>query len=201
MRPIALALACLALAPAPTTADDAGFRPLFDGKSLDGWTPVNTRANFKVKDGVLVMDKGSGWLATDDTFADFELRLRYRFVTPGADSGVFIRSSREGKNWTSKGYQVQNMDNETLGKFVGMGVKVKGDHKAERVKGAKKPAGEWNELAIVVRGKRGEVTLNGEVVASSDDLTLESGHIGLQAEGGVLEFERIEIKPLTGDDR
>lgn len=173
-----------------------GFTALFDGKSLDGWKPVNTRDNFLVRDGLLVMNRGSGWLATEKSFGDFELRLRYRFVTPGVDSGIFIRSSLEGKNWTSKGYQVQNMDNETLGMVVGMGLKVKGEKKPEVVKQAKKPSGEWNELTIVARGTHAEVTLNGKVVATSDDLQVRDGHIGLQAEGGILEFERIDIKPL-----
>ena len=42
-----------------------------------------------------------------------------------------------------------------------------------------------------------EVKLNGETIATSDDLAVPEGHIGLQAEGGVLEFQRIDVKPLT----
>src|SRR5262249_45466632 len=86
---------------------DDGFTPLFDGKTLDGWKMINTKDNFFVKDGVLVMSKGKGWLATEKSFGDFELRVRYRFVTPGADSGIFIRSGLEGTNWTNHGYQIQ----------------------------------------------------------------------------------------------
>ena len=60
---------------APGLADDRktpeGFTPLFDGKSLDGWRMVNTKDNFLVRDGLLVMNKGSGWLATEKSFADF----------------------------------------------------------------------------------------------------------------------------------
>jgi hypothetical protein len=200
MNPLSIALLLLLPAP-PALADDKpgppeGFTPLFDGKGLDGWKMVNTKENFYVKDGVLVMDRGKGWLATEKTFGDFELRLRYRFVTPGADSGVFIRSSLEGKNWTSRGYQVQNMDNETLGMVVGMGLKIKGVKKPEVVKRVKKPAGRWMTLDIVARGKDCTVTLDGETVATSDDLQVADGHIGLQAEGGILEFQRIDIKPL-----
>src|SRR3954447_13391310 len=95
MRKLLAPLAAVALA-LPALADDKGppegFTPLFDGKTLDGWQMVNTKDNFVVRDGLLVMNKGKGWLATDKTYGDFELRLRYRFVTPGADSGVFIRS-------------------------------------------------------------------------------------------------------------
>src|SRR5262249_6306157 len=139
-------------------------------------------------------------LAAEKSFADFELRLRYRFITPGADSGVFIRSSLEGKNWSNRGYQVQNMDNETLGMVVGMGVRVKGERKPDLVKQINKPGGEWLNLTIIVRGKHVDVLLDGQQVATSDDLTLNDGHIGLQAEGGVIEFERIDIKPLAHGD-
>ncbi len=184
------------IASAAAPIDDEQFQPLFNGKSLDGWKMVNTKDNFLVKDGILVMDRGKGWLATEKTYGDFVLKVRYRFVTPGADSGIFIRSSLEGNNWTNRGYQIQNMDNQTLGKIVGMGVKVAGEHKTDVLKDQKKPAGEWMDLTITAKGTHGEVALGGETIATSDDLQLHDGHIGLQAEGGVLEFERIEIQSL-----
>jgi hypothetical protein len=198
----ALALFLCLLATAFAIADDRGapegFTPLFDGKTLDGWKMVNTSDNFLVRDGLLVMNRGKGWLATEKTFGDFELRLRYRFITPGTDSGVFIRAGLEGKNWTSKGYQIQNMDNQTLGQVIGMGVKVaKQEHQPDLVRQIKKPPGEWQDLTIRASGKDVQVALNGKPVASSDSLTLTEGHIGLQAEGGIIEFERIDIKPLS----
>jgi dipeptidyl aminopeptidase/acylaminoacyl peptidase len=189
----------IAAFPADDPKAPEGFIPLFDGKTLNGWRMVNTKDNFYVRDGRLVMNKGNGWLATEKTFADFELRLRYRFLTPGADSGVFIRSSLEGKNWTNRGYQIQNMDNETLGMVVGMGVKVKAERKPDLVKQIKKPAGEWLNLTIIAQGHHVDVLLEGQQVATSDDLTLKDGHIGLQAEGGIIEFERIDLKPLDSD--
>jgi hypothetical protein len=203
MRRVLAPFACLLFLALPAWAAEPGppegFTALFDGKTLDGWKMVNTQGNFLVKDGVLVMDRGKGWLATEKTFGDFELGIRYRFVTPGADSGVFIRASLEGKNWTNRGYQIQNMDNETLGRVIGMGVKIPKDNQksdADRVRSLKKPAGEWMDLVIRATGKNVSVSLNGENVASADNLELLDGHIGLQAEGGVLEFERIDIKPL-----
>ncbi len=167
---------------------------LFNGKDLKGWKPVNTKDNFVVKDGVLVMDRGSGWLATEKTYKDFELTLVYRFVTPGADSGVFIRSGLEGKNWTSRGYQIQNMDNETIGRVVSMGKPVEGNlHTAQLAKSARHKSGQWNQLVILARGEDVVVTLNGTPIASAR-IDREAGHIGLQAEGGVLEFREIQLR-------
>lgn len=190
---ILLAVALIVSGPAVAADREPppGFTALFNGRSLEGWSMVNTKDNFFVKDGILVLNKGAGWLASDKSFADFELRIRYRFVTPGTDSGIFIRAGLEGKNWPSQGYQIQNMDNLTLGKVV----RVKGNHNVEALKRVKKATGEWQELTIVARGKSAKVSLNGEEIASTDDLSLPEGRIGLQAEGGILEFERIDIKP------
>lgn len=189
-------IVAVALHTVPAVAEDRaappGFTALFDGKSLDGWKMVNTKDNFFVRDGILVLNKGAGWLATDKTFGDFELRVRYRFVTPGTDSGIFIRAGLEGKNWPSKAHQVQNMDNLTLGRIGG----AKGLHKADVLKRVKKPTGDWQDLTIVAKGKSAHVWLNGEEIASTDELKYAEGHIGLQAEGGILEFETIAVKAL-----
>jgi hypothetical protein len=196
---LALVLAALPALAEDRPAPPEGFTPLFDGATLEGWKPVNTRDNFLVKDGVLVMDRGRGWLATETPYADFDLRIRYRFVTPGADSGIFIRSDLEGKNWTSRGYQIQNMDNQTLGTVVSMGRPVRQkEHRPDRVRELKRPAGEWMVLTIEARGPSVRVLLDGQEIASGQ-IEPTSGHIGLQAEGGVLEFERIDIRPHPGD--
>jgi hypothetical protein len=198
---LATAFLLVLLSSASALSDDRpaapeGFASLFDGKTLDGWKTVNTKDNFLVKDGILVMNRGGGWLATEKPYKDFELRVRYRFVTPGADSGIFIRSGLEGKNWTSKGYQIQNMDNQTLGSVIGMGLPVKAKaHKPDLVKEIKKPSGEWLDLVILAKGPGVRVSLNGQEVATGEIADAE-GHIGLQAEGGILEFQRIDLRPL-----
>ncbi|WP_406695734.1 DUF1080 domain-containing protein [Singulisphaera sp. Ch08] len=193
---ISLLLSLALLVSVPANAADhelpPGFTALFNGRSLEGWSMVNTKDNFFVKDGILVLNKGEGWLASDKTFSDFELRIRYRFVTPGTDSGVYIRAGLEGKNWPSQGYQIQNMDDLSLGKVV----RVKGNHNVDVLKRVKKATGEWQLMTIVARGKSATIALNGEEVASTENLTLLNGRVGLQAERGILEFERIDIKPL-----
>jgi hypothetical protein len=91
------------------------------------------------------------------------------------------------------------MDNHTLGQVIGMGVKVAKEDRTfdeELVKKVKKPAGEWLDLTIRATGKTVKVSLNGQEVATGDNLSVLDGHIGLQAEGGVIEFQRIDIKPL-----
>lgn len=80
-------------------ADDPAkenWRPLFNGKDLDGWTPkikgydygVNHADTFRVEDGLLKVrydkytkfDENFGHLFYKDKFSHYRLRVEYRFV-------------------------------------------------------------------------------------------------------------------------
>src|SRR6059036_2950125 len=87
---------------------EPGFTSLFNGKDLDGWHVMN-KGQFSVKQGVILLNKGSGWLRSDKEYKDFELRMDFRFLDKGANSGIFIRASKEGSNYPAKNYQVQTM--------------------------------------------------------------------------------------------
>ena len=64
-----------------TLADlESGFKPLFNGKSLDGWTTVGKVGDgYKVENNVIVCPKkGGGNLLTEKEYANFILRLEFR---------------------------------------------------------------------------------------------------------------------------
>src|SRR4051794_8349177 len=92
---ILLLVPLAALAADDKPALEPGFTSLFNGKDLDGWHVMND-GQFSVKEGVIFLNKGSGWLRFDKEYKDFELRLDLRFLNKGADSGIFIRSGKEG---------------------------------------------------------------------------------------------------------
>lgn len=67
---------------------------LFDGKTLNGWVLENTTAEkIVVKDGVIRVEQGSGWLRSNREFKDFVLTLEFRFLNVEANSGVYIRTA------------------------------------------------------------------------------------------------------------
>ncbi len=75
-----------------------GFELLFDGKTLNHWhsiRPPSGGASWKVRKGILTWEKGGSWLATDETYYDFVLRLEYR-TAAGTNSGIFLRAGAEG---------------------------------------------------------------------------------------------------------
>src|SRR4051794_20208077 len=62
---------------------------IFNGKSLNGWTPIGN-ANWKLANGVVQADKGVGFLVSSGKYADYQLRAEI-WVDDPANSGIFIR--------------------------------------------------------------------------------------------------------------
>jgi hypothetical protein len=93
---LALPLLGLPASPAQEAKKDADWVQLFDGKTLDGWTPKvkgyelgdNHADTFRVKDGAIAVnydkydDFGGkfGHLFYKDKFSHYRLRVEYRFV-------------------------------------------------------------------------------------------------------------------------
>jgi hypothetical protein len=104
-------LAARADLPKPETFDDAGFTPIFDGKTLTGWsvsaktghsaTSKHTSGGkWEVKDGAIVGSQdapGNGGIAiTDRGYGDFEVALQMNNDF-GPDSGLFLRTDDRGR--------------------------------------------------------------------------------------------------------
>ncbi len=171
---------------------EEGFVSLFDGKTLNGWHLMNGAA-FVVEGGVLKHGTGHGWLRSDKEYADFILRLEFRFLKPAQDGGVFLRAGNEGKDWPDRKYEVQVENTRRMAMIFGTSHELN----AELVQKVLKPDGEWNEYDIKVVGSTIEVRLNGELVSSTKSAdALKRGYIGLQGENGLHEYRHIRIKDL-----
>lgn len=218
--PTSLIAVCLLMFTAPAMAQDAktkpgekGFVALFDGKGLTGWKLVRGHGpGYIVKDGVLVCPAdGGGNLLTEKEYSNFVFRFEFK-TEPGGNNGVGIRAPLEG-DAAYQGMEIQILDDGHL--------KYKGKIKSEQHHGSVydvipartgflKPAGEWNEEEIMVRGSRIRVTLNGAIILDADlnnvreEATLKkhpglknkSGRIGFLGHGSLVEFRNIRIKAL-----
>lgn len=190
-RPWATAL-LLAVCCGVTNADKDKFVSLFDGKTLDGWHVMN-KAKFEAKDGVIQLRGGSGWLRSDKEYEDFELSLEVRWLKAKQDSGVFLRASKEGNNWPERRYEVQCENSARVAMLFGAKYALDKEKAAKALKGVN----EWNAFEIKCVGSRCEVKLNGELVCTSDDLKRSKGYLGLQGEGGHLDFRNVRIKVIA----
>lgn len=126
MRYAMLLTACLlvtALA-VPIRADDTGFRPIFDGQTLDGWD--GNPDFWRVEDGAIVGQTTAENPTKGNTFliwrggepGDFELKVEFKLVN--GNSGIQVRSFEkpdEWGKWVVGGYQP---DIEDSGRFMGI---------------------------------------------------------------------------------
>jgi hypothetical protein len=116
-----LALFVMFLIARGAVAADDGFKPIFDGKTLEGWEG-DTKL-WRVEDGTITGQTTAENPAPHNTFliwrggkpADFKLKLDFRMPDAGfANSGVQYRSREEPEKvgkWVVGGYQA-DMDGE-----------------------------------------------------------------------------------------
>ena len=90
-RSLPLGLALL-LSLAAVAAVEDGFSPLFNGKDLSGWVPVNTApSTWSVRDGMLICSgKPIGELRTDRMYQNFIMEVEWRHMKPRGNAGIFV---------------------------------------------------------------------------------------------------------------
>jgi hypothetical protein len=184
----ALSLAALLCLASGLHAGD--WKPLFNGKDLEGWHQVNGTAPFAVKDGAIVgttVEKSpNSFLATKDLFGDFILEFEVR-MEPGRtfNSGVQFRSLSlpDYQNGRVHGYQVE-IDPSERGYSGGI--------YDEARRGWLYPVnlnppalrlfrvGEWNHYRIEAIGNSLRTWVNGKPVAHVEDATTPRGFIAVQ---------------------
>jgi len=193
-----------------------GWKLLFNGKDLSGWTIMGDPDSWSVEDGTLYCKgKGGGMIYADGIYKNFELKLDFK-LTPKANSGVFFRIW--GKNDpVQTGIEVQILDS--------YGVEKPSRHDCGAIydiqapsENAVKPPGEWNSYHIICKDTHITVYLNGKKVNEVDlskwtephrnpdgtpnkfkypyNQMTRPGYIALQNHGNPLWFRNIKVKPL-----
>jgi len=203
MNKLLIASAIFALlAGCTTTNNPPKSISLFNGTNLDNWV-IENDAQFSVQNGVLKVNRGTGWLRSAGVFANFTLVMEFRFLETEANSGIFVRtgptSNNDENGWPNNGYQVQCMDIITgkapLATMIPYGAPPfasKSD--LDALAKVYKPPGQWQTYEITCAGETLEVRLNGTLITTATSIKNLQGHIGIQAEHGLLEFRKIDVK-------
>ncbi|MGL5547133.1 MAG: 3-keto-disaccharide hydrolase [Tannerellaceae bacterium] len=185
-----LCLALLGLSSFSFAADD-GWRTLFNGKDLSGFTQLNGKAPFFVKDGCLVGKSVKGepnsFLATTETFKDFILEFEMKCDT-SLNSGVQFRSESlpTYQNGRVHGYQceIDPSDRAWSGGVYDearRGWLASLENNLEGQKAYKKHG--WNKYRIEADGNMIRIWLNGVNTANLYDNETPEGFIAFQVHG------------------
>lgn len=174
----------------PRAQADAGWITLFDGSHANDWTPIGN-ANWRLVDGLVQADVGSGFLVSKKSYTDFEIRAEF-WVDSDANSGIFLRCADPTKVTAENAYEVNIFDKRPDPSY-GTGAIVN----VAKIGNMIKAGGQWNTYEITARGPVLTVTLNGvRTVDGVRDSRLASGPIALQYAGGTVKFRKVQIKPL-----
>lgn len=200
--------------PQPAGADDAGFAPIFDGKTLAGWDA--DPKYWRVEDGMLVGFVTPETLLKANTFAiwrggapaDFELKAEYR-MTAGGNSGINYRSLEiPSPAFALKGYQcdIDAANRHTGNNYEERGrtfLAVRGQIVRATEGGKRAIVGslgdkdalaavikkdDWNQVHLIVRGNVFTHLVNGQVMSVVVDedpaARTSAGLIGVQVHVG-----------------
>jgi hypothetical protein len=180
-------------APATTgnvSAGAGGWQTLFDGTDLSAFMLLGD-ANWTIEDGAVGADAGEGGhLVTNERYADFEFEVEF-FVSPDANSGVFIRCDDPQNVTATSCYEVNIYDTRPDQTYRTGGVVNLVEPAAILYTG-----GRWNRYEIVADGTNLRAVLNGEEMYDVDDDTYADGHITLQFGSGVVKFRNARIRRL-----
>ncbi len=177
------------------------WTPLFDGKTLNGWT-ARAKGEVTVVDGAIqILAKGQNlWLLHEAKFDDFELQLEAK-MPEVYNSGIGFRCSGAGTR--PKGYQCE-IDRRKSGMIYAIGSGWVWPRGAEQTKSFYEMAGdsfkdgEWNAFRIRCQGDRIEIWVNGVKTADVRDERHRSGSVALQhhGKGDVHLFRNIRIRKV-----
>ena len=183
-----------------TAALAADFKPLFDGKTLKGWTPA-PGGKWEVKDGAIVgtspkSERRHGILLTDKQYSNFVVKAKFRVHS--GDSGFYFRAERVKSAVSVNGFQVEvDTSQETGGLYETGGRAWVHRPTAAVIKKRKYKKGEWTDLELSAIGGHIVVKINGVISTElKNDKSRRKGHIGLQLHGGQkmhVEFKDILI--------
>jgi hypothetical protein len=185
--------------------DEKSWVPLFNGRDLSGWKN-NGSEKWVVDDGAILGESTVGkygYLTTEKTYSDFNLRLRFKCETDG-NSGVFTRSRITGESAQTGpdivGMQVEVDPTRHTGGIYESGGRGWVALPTPEGEQAIKPR-DWNDLEILAQGNHFTTRLNGVQIVDFTDPApkFTEGVIGLQLHtgGGVkIRFKDIYIQVL-----
>jgi len=213
----------------------AGWKLLFDGKTTNGWRGFRREGfpaeGWAIEDGTIKHVKGEGAqslhggdIITVGQYDNFELRLDWK-LTPGGNSGIkyLIDEKMVKTGHSGLGFEMQVLDDEGH-------PDAKAGHDGNRTAGAlydliapqkkaAKPAGEWNQVRLIVHGNHVEHWLNGVKVVEYElgsprlkSLIAQSkykdipgfgevrkGHILIQDHGDEVWYRNVKIRELPAN--
>lgn len=194
---------------------EEGFRPLFNGKNLDGWVEVNTAPStwsFNEEGYLVCSGKPIGEIRTEKMYQNFILELEWRHLKPRGNAGIFVWAddiTARGQPF-HRGVEVQVLENAygntqnytTHGDIFPIHgatmepVNGRGGSRAFPTENRSNPSPEWNHYRIECRDGDISLAVNGKVVTRGKNCSPRKGYICVESEGGIVHYRKVRLKEL-----
>ena len=198
------------------------FRPLFNGRDLSGWMPVNTAPDtWTVRDGLLVCSgHPTGVMRSAKQYENFVLHIEWRHMEAGGNSGVFIWSEGTvpaGRR-LPKGLEVQMLELDWVklharadgslppiayvhGELFGAnGLQTTPENprgrRSKSIENRCLGKGQWNTYDVVAVDGVVKLSVNGKFVNGVRQASVKKGYLCLESEGAEIHFRNIHIMEL-----
>ncbi len=144
---------------------------VFNGTDLAGWRVERTKAD--VREGVLHVGEGNGWVRTERPYVDFVMKMEARLPKDG-EAGIFVRAwpTFTSSGSPSNGFRLRLSAPDTP------------------------TADGWIPLEVECVGGSLRVRLNGTLVHSVDDIENPQGHVAFWSSRKEAQFKNIDIRRL-----
>lgn len=192
--------AALSLGQEPRSED---FEPLFDGRSLDGWSVADGRESaFYVDEGAIVVHPSEGfpaWLRSTRQYENFDFRGEF-YLQGWMNSGIYVHAPEHGRpTWCGMKINIFHQVDavpapESMGSVFPL--------VAPRTVSVRNK-GEWNTFRILMDWPRLQVWTNDVVIHDLDvesvsDLRhrLRTGYLGFESLSYPIRFRSLRVREL-----
>lgn len=189
---------------------------LFNGRNFDGLLvfvdpadKITPDAAWKIEDGLLrCSGAGKGYVRTTAAYADYKLRLEWRWPVRAGNSGIMLNLVGRDLIWPKcieaqlavnrAGEFCLFSDARSKEEIVSRNATGVSTGRLPRPPGptSEKSQGEWNVYEIEVAGDTITTSVNGQLVNRMTSIVPAGGCIGFQCEGTPIDFRNITLTPL-----
>jgi hypothetical protein len=195
-------------------AASPGFKPMFDGKTLNGWK--GDASVWSVRDGTITGSSGNEplksntFLIFQQPYGNFELHYKYRWQSPEGNSGFQFRSGIVEGNYVMTGYQANVVPISAPPERYGMLYNELGDRQELMLLGQKgvitRRSANGMGTGRIVRTVTGMVNSREDIMATikpepewNEVVLIAYGRHMVEAINGMLAFDAVDNDPVGPD--
>jgi hypothetical protein len=205
-----------------TPVKTEGAIDLLASKNLDDWDYFLEDKDVKKEDVWSFNEAGNlvckgvpmGYIRTKEEYQNFKLTAQWRWPegTQPTNSGIFLRINGEpkplprcietqlqhgnaGDLWGFHGLKLASFDKARF-RYNPESKLGGATHGVTKIVNVERPAGAWNTAEILCQDGTIVVVINGTIVNWTKNAETVKGGVGLQSEGGVIEFRNVLLTTL-----